>query len=102
MTGELTGRRIVVPEGRELGQLIRMLEEYGAEAIPCPMIAIRDAPDAEPVDCRLMTRPVESRSVGSAFNSIGIPSVLLDPGYQNPHLIAGYRRRQRSLPNARP
>ena len=49
MTGELTGRRIVVPEGRELGQLIRMLEEHGAEAIPCPMIAIRDAPDAEPV-----------------------------------------------------
>jgi len=49
MTGELSGRRIVVPEGRELGQLIRMLEEYGAEAIPCPMIAIRDAPDAEPV-----------------------------------------------------
>jgi uroporphyrinogen-III synthase len=26
-----------------------MLEERGAEAIPCPMIAIRDAPDAEPV-----------------------------------------------------
>ena len=49
MTRELTGRRIVVPEGRELGQLIRMLEEHGAEAIPCPMIAIRDAPDAEPV-----------------------------------------------------
>jgi uroporphyrinogen-III synthase len=53
MTGELSGRRIVVPEGRELGQLIRMLEEYGAEAIPCPMIAIRDAPDAEPVEAWL-------------------------------------------------
>jgi uroporphyrinogen-III synthase len=26
-----------------------MLEERGAEAIPCPMIAIRDAPNAEPV-----------------------------------------------------
>jgi len=49
MTEELSGRRIVVPEGRELGQLIRMLEERGAEASPCPMIAIRDAPDAEPV-----------------------------------------------------
>ena len=41
--------RIVVPETRELGQLVRMLEERGAEAIPCPMIGIRDAPDAEPV-----------------------------------------------------
>jgi uroporphyrinogen-III synthase len=49
MTEELSGRRIVVPETRELGQLVRMLEERGAEAIPCPMIAIRDAPDAEPV-----------------------------------------------------
>ena len=49
MTEELNGRRIVVPETRELGQLVRMLEAHGAEAIPCPMIAIRDAPDAEPV-----------------------------------------------------
>src|SRR6478672_5341198 len=49
MTEELSGRRIVVPETRELGQLVRMLEERGAEAIPCPMIGIRDAPDAEPV-----------------------------------------------------
>ena len=49
MTEELSGRRIVVPETRELGLLVRMLEERGAEAIPCPMIAIRDAPDAEPV-----------------------------------------------------
>ena len=49
MTEELSGRRIVVPETRELGQLVRMLEEHGAEAIPCPMIAIRDAPDEEPV-----------------------------------------------------
>ena len=49
MTEELSGRRIVVPETRELDQLVRMLEERGAEAIPCPMIAIRDAPDAAPV-----------------------------------------------------
>lgn len=47
MTEELNGRRIVVPETRELGRLVRMLEERGAEAIPCPMIGIRDAPDAE-------------------------------------------------------
>ena len=43
MTEELSGRRIVVPETRELDQLVRLLEERGAEAIPCPMIAIRDA-----------------------------------------------------------
>jgi len=41
----------VVPETRELGQLLRMLEERGAD--PCPMIAIHDAPDQEPVEAWL-------------------------------------------------
>ncbi len=49
MTQELSGRRIVVPETRELGRLVHMLEERGAETIPCPMIPIRDAPDPVPV-----------------------------------------------------
>ncbi len=53
MAEELSGRRIVVPETRELGQLVRMLEERGAEAVPCPMIAIRDVPDPEPVEAWL-------------------------------------------------
>ena len=53
MTEELSGRRIVVPETRELGQLVRMLEERGAEAVPCPMIAIPDAPDRAPVEAWL-------------------------------------------------
>ena len=53
MTEELSGRRIVVPETRELGQLIRMLEERGAHPVSCPMIAIRDAPDARPVEAWL-------------------------------------------------
>jgi uroporphyrinogen-III synthase len=53
MTEELSGRRIVVPETRELGQLLRMLEERGADTVPCPMIAIRDAPDIAPVEAWL-------------------------------------------------
>ena len=53
MTEELTGRRIVVPETRELGQLLRMLEERGADTVPCPMIAIRDAPDPVPINAWL-------------------------------------------------
>ena len=43
----------MVPETRELGQLVRMLEELGADTVPCPMIAIRDAPDAAPVEAWL-------------------------------------------------
>ena len=50
MTEELSGRRIVVPETRELGQLLRMLEERGADTVPCPMVAIRDTPDTAPVE----------------------------------------------------
>src|SRR6516225_1070979 len=50
MTKELSGRRIVVPETRELGQLLRMLEERGADTVPCPMIAIRDAPAPAPIN----------------------------------------------------
>jgi uroporphyrinogen-III synthase len=53
MTDDLSGRRVVVPETRELGQLVRMLEELGADTVPCPMIAIRDAPDAETVEAWL-------------------------------------------------
>jgi len=53
MTEELTGRRIVVPETRELGQLLRILEEHGADTVACPMIAIRDAPDPVPINAWL-------------------------------------------------
>jgi uroporphyrinogen-III synthase len=53
MTEELSGRRIVVPETRELGQLLRMLEERGADTVPCPMVAIRDTPDTAPVEMLL-------------------------------------------------
>ena len=53
MAEELSGRRIVVPETRELGQLLRMLEERGADTVPCPMIAIRDTPDTAPVEAWL-------------------------------------------------
>jgi uroporphyrinogen-III synthase len=45
MGDELAGRRIVVPETRELALLVTMLRERGAIPIPCPLVAIRDLPD---------------------------------------------------------
>jgi uroporphyrinogen-III synthase len=45
MGEELRGRRIVVPETRELAVLVAILEERGAVALPCPLVAIRDLPD---------------------------------------------------------
>lgn len=53
MSGELTGRRILVPETRELALFVRMLEERGAECLVCPMVAIHDAPDPAPVSAWL-------------------------------------------------
>jgi uroporphyrinogen-III synthase len=53
MSGPLAGRRIVVPETRELDLFARMLEERDAEVLRCPMVAIADAPDAAPVEAWL-------------------------------------------------
>jgi uroporphyrinogen-III synthase len=45
----LSGRRIVVPETREIEVLASMLERHGASVIRCPLIAIRDAADPAPI-----------------------------------------------------
>jgi len=49
MSGALAGRRIVVPETREIEVLAGMLEKHGAEVIRCPLVAIRDAEDPSPI-----------------------------------------------------
>lgn len=49
MPGSLNGKRIVVPETREIELLCGMLEKLGAAVIRCPLVAIRDAADPGPV-----------------------------------------------------
>jgi uroporphyrinogen-III synthase len=49
MTGALAGKRIVVPETRELDLFVRMLEEHGATTVRCPLVSIHDVTDATPV-----------------------------------------------------
>jgi uroporphyrinogen-III synthase len=53
MRNALAGRRIVVPETRELDVLADMLERHGATALRCPLVAIRDVADAAPVEAWL-------------------------------------------------
>jgi uroporphyrinogen-III synthase len=53
MAETLTGRRIAIPETRELDRLARMLEERGATVLRCPLVAIHDAPDPAPVEAWL-------------------------------------------------
>jgi len=48
-TGPLSGRTIAIPETRELEVFASMLERRGATVIRCPLVAIRDAPDPQPV-----------------------------------------------------
>src|SRR6185437_16224453 len=49
----LAGRRILVPESRELDLFARMLEERGAEAVRCPLVTIHDVEDPAPVEAWL-------------------------------------------------
>jgi len=42
-------RVVAVPETRQLDVLADMLEKRGATVLRCPMIAIKDAPDAQPI-----------------------------------------------------
>ncbi|MBK1659355.1 uroporphyrinogen-III synthase [Paracraurococcus ruber] len=51
--GALAGKRVMVPETRELEVLARMLERHGAEALRCPLVAIIDAPDPAPIEAWL-------------------------------------------------
>lgn len=45
----LTGRRIALPEHRELDRLAALLETEGARTVRCPLMAILEAPDPQPI-----------------------------------------------------
>ncbi|MDP9141341.1 MAG: uroporphyrinogen-III synthase, partial [Pseudomonadota bacterium] len=45
----LQHRRIAIPETRELDVFAVLLERRGAEVLRCPLVAILDAPDPQPV-----------------------------------------------------
>jgi uroporphyrinogen-III synthase len=45
----LAGRTIAVPETREIEVFAAMLERRGAVVLRCPLVAIHDAPDPQPV-----------------------------------------------------
>lgn len=45
----LAGRTIAIPETRELDVFSAMLERRGASVLRCPLVAILDAPDPQPV-----------------------------------------------------
>jgi uroporphyrinogen-III synthase len=50
MSQPLAGRRIAVPESRELDLFVQMLERAGAQAVRCPLVSIHDVEDSAPVE----------------------------------------------------
>ena len=49
-TKPLAGRTIAIPETRELNLFAQMLESRGAFTVRCPLVAILDAPDPQPIN----------------------------------------------------
>jgi uroporphyrinogen-III synthase len=49
----LSGRTVALPETRELDRLAQLLTEEGATTLRCPLVAIKDAPDQQPVEAWL-------------------------------------------------
>src|SRR5579871_4949369 len=49
----LAGRRILVPESRELDLFCRMLEARGATAVRCPLVRILPLEDVRPLEAWL-------------------------------------------------
>lgn len=77
----LAGRVVAIPETRELDLFARMVEERGATALRCPLVAIRDAPDKAPIEAWL-----------ARFNDGGCDDLILLTG-EGLRRLAGFARR---------
>lgn len=53
MDQTLQGKTVALAETRELDVLARMFEERGAKTVRCPLVGIRDAQDAAPIEAWL-------------------------------------------------
>jgi uroporphyrinogen-III synthase len=87
----LSGKRIVVPETRELALLTAMLSERGAIVIPCPLVAIRDVPDSAAVDewlARFIARPDDDLILLTGEGLRRLLSAAARAGLKEPFLAA--------------
>ena len=78
----LRGRRIVVTRAREqAGELVRALEELGAEVVLAPTIRIEPLADLEPLR-RALSRLADYRwTVFTSQNTVHVVLVNVGPGY---------------------
>jgi uroporphyrinogen-III synthase len=72
----LEGRRIAVPESRELDLFTRMLERDGAAAVRCPLVSIHDVEDAGPVEAWLRRLAEGEHDIVVLYTGEGLSRLL--------------------------
>jgi uroporphyrinogen-III synthase len=72
----LDGRRIAVPESRELDLFTRMLERHGAVAVRCPLVSIHDVEDSAPVDAWLDRLVQDQHDIVVLYTGEGLSRLL--------------------------
>jgi len=72
----LEGRRIAVPESRELDLFTRMLERHGASVARCPLVSIHDVEDAAPVEAWLERLAGREHDIVVLYTGEGLSRLL--------------------------
>jgi uroporphyrinogen-III synthase len=100
----LQGRRIAVPESRELDLFVNMLERHGAIAVRCPLVSIHDVEDAAPVKAWLKRLAQGQHDSLVLYTGEGL-SRLLDFARRSgieAEVIAGLRRTRKIVRGPKP
>jgi uroporphyrinogen-III synthase len=100
----LQGRRIAVPESRELDLFAGMLERQGAIAIRCPLVSIHDVEDAAPVHAWLQRHAGGQHDSLVLYTGEGLTRLL---GFarrsgMEAEVIAGLRRTRKIVRGPKP
>lgn len=72
----LDGRLIAVPETRQLDVLAELLERRGAAVLRCPLVAIKDAPEAAPVEAWITRLIAETPALFVIYTGEGLKRLL--------------------------
>jgi len=100
----LQGRRIAVPESRELDLFANMLERHGAIAVRCPLVSIHDVDDAAPVQAWLKRLAEGQHESLVLYTGEGLARLLgfaRRGGIEN-EVIAGLRKTRKIVRGPKP
>ncbi len=100
----LQGRRIAVPESRELDLFAGMLERQGAVAVRCPLVSIHDVEDPAPVQVWLKRLAGGQHDSLVLYTGEGLTRLLAFArhGGIEAEVIAGLRRTRKIVRGPKP